>query len=111
MDLPATTCAATARQRAPTGVAERDAVVARMIEGLGGGVRREDARPQIGGAAARVGKAGEAPRDRRAALGVQVEQPLRQLGHLGDAARHRDARSGCARICLSMAADENRPCR
>ena len=73
-------------------IAERDAFGARHAANASAAVlaaRMRAASASLPPASARVGEHGEVD---RAALGMQVEQPLRELGHLGDAAGDGDAR-------------------
>ncbi len=73
-------------------IAEPDPLRLRMPEGLGRGVGRDDAGAQGRAAAGRLGETGERRQIDLAALGMKIEQALRQLGHLGDAARDGDPR-------------------
>ena len=57
-------------------------------------------------AAGRSASAASAARSTVAALGVKIEQALRELGHLGDAARDRDPRHRMGAEIFEHAADE-----
>ena len=98
MSRPATTRAAVCLRRARDRVAERDAFALAPAQKppppcWPSTMRRAE----IGRAAGRFGKFGQRREIDLAALGMQIEQALRELGHLGDAARDGDARHRMAR--------------
>ena len=106
MSRPATTPAAVACAGARDGVAERNAFGLRERKSLCGGVRRHDARAELRGTAGRRREICKLREIDLAALGVQIGQALRQLGHLGDAAGDGDARHRMAAQIFQHAADE-----
>ncbi len=77
-------------------VSERDAIVLRMTEGLCGRVRRDDAPRQRLRPARLTSKPRERGQIDAASRRMQIEQPLRELRHLADAAGNGDVRQSDA---------------
>ena len=106
LGAPCSACAAVRQARVRDGARNVEARALGDLEGVLGGIGGADG---LGRFASR--EAREKIEIDAAALGVQIEQALRQLGHLGHAAGDDDAarRDVCADI--SACRRRNRPCR
>ena len=106
MPLPSTTPHGGRLRGARDLVAERDAFRGGVREGFRRRVRRHDPLAQRGGTAGRLRERREHGEIDRAALGMQIEQALRELGHLADAAGDGHPRHRMLAQIFEHAADE-----
>ena len=87
-------------------ITQANAVPLGMRESLCGRIRREDSLTQGPRASGLVGQTRERREIDRAAFGMQIEQALRELRHLGDAARNGDPRQRMSAQIFQHGTDE-----
>src|SRR5215469_8065171 len=87
-------------------IAKRNPRRLRDDKGLRRSICRNDAGLNVTTGAGAFGQSGERLKIDFAALGVQIDQPLRELSHLGDAARDRDPRHRMPPQIFQHATDE-----